>query len=185
MFTGIVQAVGRVESAEKGRLVVLAPDAWPGDPWQVGESVAVDGCCLTVTEASAGLRFDLSGETLERTTLGSLKAGDKVNLERALRASDRLGGHIVQGHVDATGSLVSRNGTFTFRVDEDWSKLLIDKGSVALNGVSLTVVQPKGGQFSVAMIPHTLESTTMGSLQPGSAVNVEFDVLAKYALNLR
>lgn len=182
VFTGLVQAVGKVRSLVGTRLTLDAPDAWPGEPWVVGESLSVDGCCLTVVSAFDGVEFDLSDETLSRTTLGSFSPGDSVNLERAMRASDRLGGHIVQGHVDTVGMLVSRNGAFVFEVGSEWSRYLVDKGSVAINGVSLTVVQPDGGKFSCALIPHTLEVTTMGSLAVGDRVNVEFDVLAKYAL---
>jgi riboflavin synthase len=164
------------------RLTLDAPDAWPGEAWVVGESLAVDGCCLTVVSLTDGLVFDLSEETLARTTLGSFVPGRAVNLERAMKASDRLGGHIVQGHVDTVGTLVSREGAFVFEVGPDWSRYLVDKGSVAVNGVSLTVVQPSGGSFLCALVPHTLEVTNLGGAQPGDRLNVEFDVLAKYAL---
>lgn len=182
VFTGIVQAVGVVRSMSGARLVLDAPDAWPGEEWVVGESLAVDGCCLTVVSHADGLAFDLSDETLARTTLGYFTSGKRVNLERAMKAGDRLGGHIVQGHVDTVGALLSRNGNFRFEVDPKWSRHLVDKGSVTIDGVSLTVVQPEGGKFSCALIPHTLEVTTLGSAKPGDRVNVEFDVLAKYAL---
>lgn len=182
VFTGIVQAVGSVRSMSGARLVLDAPDAWPGEPWVVGESLAVDGCCLTVVSAVDGLSFDLSEETLARTTLGSCVVADRVNLERAMKASDRLGGHLVQGHVDTVGTLIDRDGMFTFAVEDQYSPLLVDKGSVAVDGVSLTVVQPSGGKFSCALIPHTLQVTTLGGLEPGDPVNVEFDVIAKYAL---
>jgi riboflavin synthase len=184
VFTGIVQAVGTVAGLEPGRLRLEVPDAWPGEPWKLGESLAVDGCCLTV--ASAGLEFDLSPETLSRTTLGSTVAGARVNLERALRAGDRMGGHFVQGHVDTVGSFVGRLADeFQFSVGAEFSKYLVDKGSVAINGVSLTVVQPSGGEFRAAIVPHTLRATNLGDLQVGQGVNVEFDVLAKYVLNPR
>jgi riboflavin synthase len=184
VFTGIVQSVGKVARLEPGRLCLKVPDAWPGDPWKLGESLAVDGCCLTV--ASAELEFDLSPETLSRTTLGSLGPGARVNLERALRACDRLGGHFVQGHVDTVGVFEGRHGDeFRFSVKEEFSKYLADKGSVAVNGVSLTVVQPSGGGFHAAVVPHTLRATNLGDLQEGKGVNVEFDVLAKYVLNPR
>lgn len=183
MFTGLVQAVGTVADLVGGRLRLSVPDAWPSDPWQVGESVAVDGCCLTLVGGS--LEFDLSEETFSRTTFGSLASGHKVNIERAMKPTDRFGGHIVQGHVDTVGFLEARNGLFLFDVGAEHAKFLVDKGSVAVNGVSLTVVQPEGGKFSAALIPHTLEVTTLGELEPGKAVNVEFDILAKYALNLR
>ncbi len=185
MFTGIVQAVGSVASLSSMRLVLDVPDAWPGEPWVIGESLSVDGCCLTVVKANGPLEFDLTEETLARTTLGAYRAGRPVNLERAMRHGDRMGGHVVQGHVDTTGTLASRGDLFVFETGPEHAPLLVDKGSVTVNGVSLTVVQPHGGQFSVALIPHTLEVTNLGVLQPGDRVNIEFDVLAKYALNLR
>jgi riboflavin synthase len=187
VFTGIVQAVGSVVRLECGRLSLSVPDAWPGDPWEVGESLSVSGCCLTVVSAGSALEFDLSQETLERTTLGGLSPGSKVNLERAMRVGDRFGGHIVQGHVDAACVLKSRggDGVFVFEVEREFERFLVDKGSVALDGVSLTVVQPEGGTFSAALVPHTLETTTLGSAKPGDRLNVEFDVLAKYALGRR
>ena len=185
MFTGIVQAVGTVAGLDAGRLRLCAPDAWPGDPWAVGESLAVDGCCLTVASLGANLGFDLSAETVSRTTLGAFTEGTRVNLERAIRAGDRFGGHIVQGHVDTVGRLETRDGMFAFSVGTEWSRYLLDKGSVAVNGVSLTVVQPSGGKFSVAVVPHTLSATSLGGLAVGAKVNVEFDLFAKYALTPR
>jgi riboflavin synthase len=185
VFTGLVQAVGRVVGFADGRLIVEAPDAWPGDPWAIGESIAVDGCCLTLIGVEGGLEFDVSHETLARTTFDDLGSGSLVNLERAMKASDRLGGHIVQGHVDTVGVLLARNGLFVFEVGAEYAKYLVDKGSIAVNGVSLTVVQPEGGRFAAALVPHTLAVTNLGGLQPGMGVNVEFDVLAKYALNPR
>ena len=185
MFTGIVQATGRVEAFEKGRLSVAVGDAWPGDPWVIGESVAIDGCCLTLVGFEGRIEFDVTGETLSRTTFDDLEPGSLVNLERAVKAGDRLGGHIVQGHVDTVGVLLARNGLFVFQVGAEYAKLLVDKGSVAINGVSLTVVQPDGGTFSAALVPHTLSVTNLGSLELGMGVNVEFDVLAKYAANHR
>jgi riboflavin synthase len=185
VFTGIVQAVGTVVAQGDGRLSLAVPDAWPGDPWIVGESLAVSGCCLTVVAASRELEFDLSEETLRRTNLGSLAPGSRVNLERAMRPTDRFGGHFVQGHVDTVGTLNARNGLFSFQVEEEWRPYLVDKGSVAIDGVSLTVVQPEGGRFSAALIPQTLAVATLGDMRPGAKVNVEFDLLAKYALSPR
>lgn len=182
MFTGLVQAVGEVVKSGSARLTLSAPEAWPGDPWREGESISVAGCCLTLVGTGPELVFDLTEETLERTRLGALRVGDRVNLERALKAGDRLGGHIVQGHVDTVGKLVGRNGLFVFEVGEQWSRNMVDKGSVTVDGVSLTVVQPSGGRFSCALVPHTLSVTTLGELDVSDAVNVEFDVLAKYAL---
>lgn len=186
MFTGIVQAVGRVGSLESGRLRIEPPEGWPGDAWTVGESVAVNGCCLTLVSGSNGMEFDLSAETLSRTSLGGLSTGAAVNLERALRASDRLGGHFVQGHVDTVGRLVARpdSGEWEFSVETELGRYLIEKGSVTVDGVSLTVVRPSGGAFCAALIPHTIASTNFGELSEGAAVNVEFDVLAKYVEKL-
>jgi riboflavin synthase len=184
MFTGLVQAVGTVASLEGGRLVLSAPNAWD-DPLEIGESIAVNGCCLTLVAAGPDLEFDLSEETLRRTAFGTLHAGARVNLERALRAGDRMGGHFVQGHVDGVGRLVSRmahegSETFRFAMPAQGSRYLIDKGSVAVDGVSLTVIEPGEATFDVSLIPHTLGSTNLGDRQPGDPVNLEYDVLAKY-----
>lgn len=190
MFTGLVQGVGTVRSFEDGVLLLDSSLASAEDPWRIGESVAVNGCCLTVVAKEPALRFDLSPETLARTALGSVASpGAKVNLERAMKASDRFGGHIVQGHVDAVGSLVSlrpegNSTVFRFRVPPGSGRYLIDKGSVAIDGISLTVVQPEQDEFDVWIIPHTLEVTCLGNLQPGDAVNLEYDVVAKYVERL-
>lgn len=167
------------------RLVVespLASDA--SDRIALGESIAVDGCCLTTVCAGA-LEFEISPETFSRTVAGSYQVGSRVNLERAMKASDRFGGHIVQGHVDTMGSMVGQGVdgewvTMTFDAGLDGDRYLIDKGSVTVNGVSLTVVKPEGGLFSVALIPHTLAVTNLGGLQVGDSVNLEFDVVAKH-----
>lgn len=189
MFTGLVQAVGEVIACLDGRLAIAAPDAWPGDPLCVGESISVNGCCLTLVAGEGELLFDLSPETIERTALGGLGHGSKVNLERALRASDRLGGHIVQGHVDGVGHLRSvheAGGAWTYRFEapEGGERYLIDKGSVCINGISLTVVQPSGREFDVAVIPHTRTETNLGTTLPGDPVNIEYDVLAKHVERL-
>lgn len=192
MFTGLVQVVGRVEAVEGLRLQVMAPPLWPpaNDPWQEGESIAIQGVCLTyLPDASEWLTFDLSEETLARTTLGDLRPGSPVNLERAMRPSDRLGGHIVQGHVDATAtveSIAEHEGSWTmrFRVPTGGGRYLIDKGSVCLDGVSLTVVSPVEDTFEVAIIPHTWANTSLSARQAGDRVNVEFDVLAKHVERL-
>lgn len=206
MFTGIVEELGRVVRLEtvedSARLTVEAPTVT--QDVNLGDSVSVNGCCLTVT-AVHGSTFtaDLMAETLTRTTLGSQAPGDPVNLERALRASDRLGGHIVQGHVDATAEVLDHHR------GEHWDLLRIGlpqaiaryvavKGSVALDGVSLTVVDVvdapstldvapvpgAGASLSVGLIPETLRRTTLGSRRPGERVNLEVDVLAKYAERL-
>ena len=188
MFTGIVEAVGDVArvlaQGETTRLSILAPGVATGV--RVGDSVSVDGGCLTVVAAQDGLlSFEAVRETLERTALGELRAGSRVNLERALRADARLDGHIVQGHVDETGRVreLRRRGedvqlfVACSRGFADW---LVPKGSVAIQGVSLTVVGVEGDGFDVALIPHTLASTTLGSLREGDRVNLEADVLGKY-----
>lgn len=184
MFTGIVQAVGHLGESESQVLWVHTPDAWPGEPFQIGESVAISGCCLTVTPHDRGpewLRFDVTEETLRRTSLGERKEGDPVNLERAMRASDRFGGHFVQGHVDGVGRFLGSEGErYRFQAPADGARFLIDKGSISIEGVSLTVVDPEGDCFDVWLIPHTLEVTNLGSLRPGDAVNLEYDVLAKH-----
>ena len=155
----------------------------------LGESVAVNGVCLTVVDFAGGLGFDVSEETYDRSALGGLVTGSRVNLERAMRPMDRFGGHIVQGHVDQVGTVVSvkeLEGSWVFRFDVGAAgdKYLIDKGSVTVNGVSLTVIHPDGGHFDVAVIPHTFEVTTLGELKPEDAVNIEFDVLAKHVEKL-
>jgi riboflavin synthase len=197
MFTGLVQALGRVEQVRDenaGRRLTLA---WPGlgasgDPLALGESVAVNGCCLTVVEAEpGGDRFVVQAgpETLLRTNLGGKAAGDPVNLERALRAGDRLGGHFVQGHVDTTARLRDRRPEgewefLAFEVDPSWTALMVPKGSVAVDGVSLTLVEVGPGWFSVMLIPHTLAVTTLGALRAGDRVNLEADILAKHVQKL-
>lgn len=188
MFTGIVETVGKVLRIERGaelaRLVVEAGVAAGGA--KLGDSVAVNGCCLTVTAVEGGvLSFDAIPETLERTNLGDLVAGSPVNLERALRADQRLDGHVVQGHVDATGVVraLDRHGDdvrLHVDCDPDFADLLVEKGSVAIDGVSLTVVGVTADGFDVALIPHTLEITTLGLRTAGDRVNLEGDVLGKY-----
>jgi len=197
MFTGLVEAlgrVGRVGVEGAGRRLTLV---WPGlgaagDPLAIGESVAVNGCCLTVVEAEiGGDAFDVQAgpETLARTNLGAKVAGDPVNLERSLRVGARLGGHFVQGHVDCTAALRDRRAEgdwefLAFEVDPAWSPLMVPKGSVAVDGVSLTLVEATPGGFSVMLIPHTLAATTLGALRPGDLVNVEADMLAKHVRRL-
>jgi riboflavin synthase len=192
VFTGLVEALGRVERVDDEgagrRLTLLWPN--PRDPLAVGESVAVNGCCLTVV-AAEGDRFAVQAgpETLLRTNLGARAAGDPVNLERSLRAGDRLGGHFVQGHVDTTAVLRDRRREgdwdfLSFGVDPAWTPLMVPKGSVAVDGVSLTLVDVGANGFSVMLIPHTLAVTTLGALRPGERVNVEADVLAKHVAKL-
>ena len=197
MFTGLVEALGRVEAAADGNAGRRLTIRWPGltsggDLLALGESVAVNGCCLTVVTCDPGSDlFDLQAgpETLLRTNLGDARAGDPVNLERALKAGARLGGHFVQGHVDATAALRQRRPEgewefLGFDVDPEWSPLMVAKGSVAVDGVSLTLVDVSQGFFSVMLIPHTLAVTTLGTLRPGSRVNIEADMLAKHVRKL-
>jgi riboflavin synthase len=206
VFTGIIEALGRVRSLSGGVLTLDLDSKLGPDPVQIGESIAVNGCCLTVvsplplvaelttedteiTEGHGELAFDLSPETLSRTSLGSLKPGDHVNLERAMRADGRFGGHIVQGHVDATGEVVSvtpkENSTvFRFRVPSGAERYLIDKGSITVDGISLTVVKPEGGEFEAWIIPHTLTHTNLGARSAGDVVNLEFDAIARYVERL-
>src|SRR5579872_2178291 len=179
MFTGIVRERGRIVSFDDGRLVVAA--ATDAD---VGDSVAISGVCLTVVE-TAPLAFDVVGETLERTTLGRKSAGDEVNVEPALRAGEPLGGHIVQGHVDGVGTFRRAvDGLTWFDAPPELNRYLVEKGSVAVDGTSLTVAALDESGFAAALIPHTLEATTLGSLQPGDGVNLEVDVIAKYVERL-
>lgn len=192
MFTGLVEVMGRVERVQEeaaGRRLVLR---WPGlaEPIAMGESVSVCGCCLTVV-AHGGETFEVQAgpETLERTNLGTKKAGDAVNLERSLRVGDRLGGHFVQGHIDATAALASRRDEgdwqyLGFALDPAWMPLLVPKGSIAVDGVSLTIVDALHDGFSVMMIPHTLAATTLGTLKEGDRVNIEADMIAKHVRRL-
>lgn len=184
MFTGLIQQTGRVIKLEGYRLEVSAVTS-PDDPWVLGESVAINGCCLTVVSFDGPLCFDLSDETLSRTNLSDLRSGDPVNIERAMKIGDRLGGHIVQGHVDGVGKLLAIEGdTFLFEVPDAGGRYLIDKGSIAIDGISLTVVSPEENRFSVAVIPHTRSETNLQIRRPGDRVNLEYDVLAKHVERL-
>jgi riboflavin synthase len=188
VFTGIVEAVAEVAAVEpRGagvRLVLRAPAF--ADEARLGDSIAVNGVCLTVSERSGDrLAFDAVRESLERSALGRLRAGSRVNLERALRADGRLDGHIVQGHVDETGELrelrrAANDTRLRVACSEAFAELLVEKGSVAVDGVALTVVEIGRAGFEVALIPHTLAVTTLGELAPGTPVNLEADVLGKY-----
>ena len=183
MFTGIVREVGTVAAFDGSRLVVTATETAAGAG--IGDSVSVAGVCLTVVESGDGrLAFDVVQETLARTALGSLEPGGAVNLEPSLRVGDRLGGHVVQGHVDAVGrvrTVTSAGDGRRVWIDAPESVLgyCIEKGSVALDGVSLTVAALDDEGFEVALIPHTLAVTTLGALEPGHDVNLEADVLGK------
>lgn len=184
MFTGIVEERGKVLSISPQRLVVDCRTVPEGSP--VGASVAVNGVCLTVVErAPERLTFDLSEETLARTSLSRLAAGAAVNLERPLTLSSRLGGHLVQGHVDGVGTVVSVEGdrsgaVVTIRPPKAVLRYVVEKGSIGVDGVSLTVSRVSDGTFAVALIPHTLSVTTLGATGAGEPVNLEIDVIAKY-----
>ena len=181
MFTGLVREVGTVRSMEGGRLVVACALTA-----ELGDSVAVDGVCLTVVENAGGeLAFDTVPETLARTSLGTLDHGSRVNLEPSLRAGDPLGGHYVQGHVDGVGALRgTTDGLTWFDAPVELLRYVAEKGSIAVQGTSLTVAAVDGSGFAVALIPHTLEATNLGALEPGDPVNLETDVLAKYVERL-
>ena len=188
MFTGIVVEQGEVVDPPP-RLRLRAPEIASGA--QIGDSVAIDGCCLTVTAIDGDvLSFDAVPETLRRTTLGGLHAGDAVNLEPALRAGDRMGGHVVQGHVDGVGALTVATADaeavdMTFSAPEEVLRYVIEKGSITVNGVSLTVTAFDDETFSVSVIPHTREVTNLGRLQPGDGVNLEADLFGKYVERLQ
>ncbi len=186
MFTGLVAATGRLASLLEGRLAVEADRLGLA----AGDSISVNGVCLTATEVGEeGFAAEVMGETLRRSALGELEAGDPVNLEPALRASDRLGGHIVQGHVDGTGVVesVAQDGFARLVRIEAPRRLLryvVEKGSIAVDGVSLTVAEVDDESFSVGLVPETLERTTLGAVAVGRRVNLEVDVLAKYVEKL-
>jgi riboflavin synthase len=184
MFTGLVAAVGEVVSLERdeqgGLLEIAAPIAVELRP---GDSIAVNGACLTAREIDgARFRVDVVAETLRRTTLGELAGGSRVNLELPLRLSDRLGGHVVLGHVDGVGEVRARHasGEIELAIDEQLSRYVVEKGSIAVDGVSLTVAAVDGATVTIALIPQTRESTTLGDAEVGRRVNVEVDILAKH-----
>lgn len=184
MFTGIIQTTGTVRSlrpAGNGARLVLDAPGLPR-PMPGGASICVNGACLTVTRCDAqSLEFDVVGETLAQTTLGDLKPGDRVNLERSLRAGDGLDGHMVQGHVDgiATARRINSDHVVTFEAPDSLHPYIIPKGSIAVDGVSLTIAAVSGSQFTVALIPTTLTDTTLADLHVGDRVNVETDILAR------
>ena len=188
MFTGIITDVGEVAAHEGGRFTIRC--AYPAATIALGASIACDGACLTATAvepAGAGSLFtvDVSNETLARTTLGDWRPGRRLNLERALRAGDELGGHIVAGHVDGTGRVVSiradgQSQRFTIEAPPELARFIAPKGSVALDGISLTVNEVDGPCFGANIIPHTLTHTTLGDKKPGERMNLEVDLFARY-----
>jgi riboflavin synthase len=200
MFTGIISGVGTVSEVQPigagadMRLRITVPqdkDAWAGLPGVIlGASINCSGCCLTVVDKdAASFAVDVSAETLSKTVLGRWRSGTRINLERALKMGDELGGHIVSGHVDGLGEVVAmtpENGSrrWTFRVPAPLARFVASKGSIAVNGVSLTVNEVEGDVFGVNIIPHTAEETTFGTLAVGDAVNLEIDMLARYVARL-
>jgi riboflavin synthase len=197
MFTGIVSDLGEIievhEKAENLRRIIIGCSYNP-DSIDIGASIACSGACLTVVERGlkgnrAFFAVDAAAETLRLTTAGTWRAGTRINLERALRLGDELGGHMVSGHVDGIAELIARDdfldsSGLTFRVPKELARFIAPKGSVALDGISLTVNEVKGDTFSVLLIPHTLKVTTFGALQMGARVNLEIDQMARYAARL-
>jgi riboflavin synthase len=193
VFTGIITDVGRVQSRDGGRFVIAC--AYPAEGIAIGASIACDGCCLTAVSVgthggTTQFAVDVSNETLSRTTLGDWMPGRRVNLERSLGLGAELGGHIVTGHVDGLARIISRTADgiserFVLEAPKAIAKLVAEKGSVALDGTSLTVNEVAGLTFGVNLIPHTLQVTTWGERQPGDRVNIEVDLLARYVARLR
>jgi len=189
MFTGISEELGHIVSIDGPRLRIGATTVLDG--MKLGDSTAVNGCCLTVVDfgldAEAGSGWweaDVSEESFKRTSLGALRPGDPVNLERPVRLMDRLGGHLVQGHVDAVGEIVRPGADLQIRMPVELTRYVVEKGSITVDGVSLTVVDALPDGFTCAIIPHTLAVTTLGTKGIGAPVNLEVDVMAKYAERL-
>ena len=190
MFTGLVEEKGSVVSivpinAGTAIQLTVAANVVHADA-NIGDSIAINGCCLTVIKIDGGeSSFEAGSETLSRTNLGNLETGSPVNLERALAVGQRMGGHYVSGHIDVLATVDQRNedgqwAEFWFRVPSEWTKQMANKGSVAIDGISLTLVEVQAERFSVALIPHTLAATTLGDRNVGDTVNIETDLLAKY-----
>lgn len=196
MFTGIITDIGTIDAVEsRGDTRFTIACSYDASSIALGASIACSGCCLTVVSVEpcegGGSRFavDVSGESLSKTTLGGWKPGTRINLERALKAGDELGGHIVSGHVDGVAEIVSMRDEggsrrFEFRAPDALTRFIASKGSVCLDGTSLTVNEVEGALFGVNLIPHTLEVTTWGLARPGDAVNLEIDMLARYVARL-
>lgn len=192
MFTGLIEDVGKVQRLERrgSAAQLTVSTVLPGGEFSLGDSVAVNGVCLTVTANSAPLlTFDVSPETLDTTGLGRLSPGDQVNLERAMRLSDRLGGHMVTGHIDCQATVQERrqasgNIIFSFKLPPEKCRYVVAKGSIAIDGVSLTVNRVSIDSFSVNIIPHSAEMTTLKLRKPGDVVNIETDIIGKYVERL-
>lgn len=183
MFTGIVEELGWLRDRDGNRFTFDATIVLEDS--KIGDSIAVNGCCLTVVELTTETwSADVVDESLSRTNLGDLHVGDPVNFERPVRASDRLGGHIVQGHVDAVGEVIEPAPNLRVSLPRDLARYIVEKGSITVDGCSLTVVDALDDAFSVAIIPHTTEVTTLGSRRPGDRVNLEVDLVAKYVERL-
>jgi riboflavin synthase len=189
MFTGIIEATGRIGALEEhgaDRRLRIDADMFADGTAAVGDSVCVNGVCLTAADVTpSGFHADLSAETLTCTTFGALEVGDRVNLERALTPSTALGGHLVSGHVDGTGSVLARDGDarsvrFSFDVPPALARYVAVKGSICVDGVSLTVNDVDADRFGVNIVPHTLQATTFGDFAPGRRVNLEVDLIARY-----
>ena len=183
MFTGIVEELGSVQSRDGAKLRIAASVVL--EDASIGDSIAVNGCCLTVVAQGEGWwEADVTDETFARTNLGRLTGGDPVNLERPVRMEDRLGGHLVQGHVDAVGEVIDPAPDLRVRMPPELLRYVVAKGSITVDGCSLTVVDVFDDGFSIAVIPHTAEVTTLGTKGPGDRVNLEVDVMAKYVERL-
>jgi riboflavin synthase len=183
MFTGIIEELGSVAELDGGRLRIAASKVL--DDVAMGESIAVNGVCLTVVAWGPGWwEADVVEESFSRTALGALRSGDPVNLERPVRLADRLGGHIVQGHVDVVGTIVEPAPDLRISMPADLLRYVVEKGSITIDGISLTVASLHADGFSVAIIPHTIAVTTLGHKGPGDPVNLELDVVAKYVESL-
>lgn len=187
MFTGIIETMGQVESVtDKGSGKTFWISSFISDELKIDQSISHDGACLTIEQSGKGQHCVTAvAETLEKTNLRVRRVGDVINLERSLKMNDRIDGHIVQGHVDTTASCIGINDkdnswTYSFSFPADFSKLIIEKGSICVNGISLTAFNVSGNEFTVAIIPYTYENTNINSVSEGTLVNLEFDIIGKY-----
>jgi riboflavin synthase len=180
VFTGIIEATGTILSVSDGTITVERPVLF--HDITLGASINVSGVCLTIVDVEKNaMRFDIVQETIAKTTLGALKTGDRVNLERAMSAGSRLDGHVVQGHVEGVGEVITSGPTLMIRLPDDLLPSIVPKGSIAIDGVSLTIAAVEDNTCSVALIPYTIEHTTLGSLRVGDRVNIETDILLRWA----